>query len=163
MDDKPLEVFEQLTTSQNIVMILIGAIIWYLGFFIQFIGVFFTVVGFGLTCILTVQSAMTKPVNIAFPGLLIGGLIQVLGYYIFLVPVVGWFIGPAMIVFGGILILFYGSSLALQRADIPIVKDLEDFIESKKKRETSKSPGKKVVEDIEEDEDSSENSDTFEE
>ncbi len=152
LNDKPLEVFEQVTSSQNILMILIGAIIWYLGFYIPYVQPFFLVVGFGLTCILAVQSAMTKAVNIAFPGLLIGGLIYVLGYYLLHVPVIGWVVGPALVVFGGILILFYGASLALQRADIPIVKDLEGFIESKKKKDTPKG----TIKEITKDEDSSE-------
>ncbi len=154
MSDKPLEVFEQVTSSQNILMILIGAVIWYLGFFVPLIYPFFLVVGFGLTCILTVESAMTKTVNVAFPGLLIGGLIYVLGYYVNYVPLVGWVIGPALIVFGGILIIFYGASLALQRADVPIVKDLEGFIESKKKKQTPKPTVKEVSEDEDENEDS---------
>ena len=134
MSDKPLALFEQVTSSQNILVILIGAVIWYLGYWVWFVGPFFIVAGFGLTCISTVQSAMTRPVTSAFPGLLLGGLIQVLGYYLTPIPLLGWVIGPGFIVFGGILILFYGSSLALQRADIPIVKDLEDFIESRKKK-----------------------------
>lgn len=144
-----MEVFEQVISSQNILMIVIGAIIWYLGFYIPFIGPFFTVSGFGLICILTVQSAMTRPVNLAFPGLLLGGLIQIIGYYMLFIPLVGWILGPGLIVFGGILIIFYGSSLALQRADIPIVRDMEDFIESKKKKGPSKSMAKGVI-DVEE-------------
>ncbi len=151
MSDNRLEVFEQVISSQNILMIVIGAIIWYLGYYVPFIGPFFTVSGFGLICILTVQSAMTRPVNVAFPGLLLGGLIQIIGYYMLFIPIVGWVLGPGLIVFGGILIIFYGSSLALQRADIPIVRDLEGFIESKKKKGTPKNMAKEVI-DVEEDE-----------
>ena len=55
------------------------------------------------------------------------------------------------------MILFYGSSLALQRADIPIVKNLEDFIDSKKKKPAPKKKEKVVdVEEEKEEEESSE-------
>jgi len=146
MSDRPLEVFEQVTSSPNIILILFGAIIWYLSFFVPWVYPFFTVAGFGLTCISTVQSAMTRPVTSAFPGLLMGGILQVLGYYMLPFGIIGVIFGGALIVFGGIMILFYGSSLALQRVDIPIVKNLEDFIDSKtKKKEITKKPEEKIV------------------
>jgi hypothetical protein len=159
MSDKPLEVIGQVISSQNIVMIVIGALIWILGSYIPFIGFLFTITGFGLTTIATVQAAMMKPVTSAFPGLLLGGLIQVIGYLVLLIPIAGLFIFPFLNIPGAVLILFYGSSLALQRADIPIVKDLEDFIESRKKKEAPKETKEEVV-DV--DEESAEESDTSE-
>jgi hypothetical protein len=158
MSDKPLEVIGQVISSQNIVMIVIGALIWILGSYIPFIGFLFTITGFGLTTIATVQAAMMKPVTSAFPGLLLGGLIQLIGYLVLLIPIAGLFIFPFLNIPGAVLILFYGSSLALQRADIPIVKDLEDFIESRKKKEAPKET--KEVVDV--DEESAEESDTSE-
>jgi len=75
-----------------------------------------------------------------------GGILQVLGYYMLPFGIIGVIFGGALIVFGGIMILFYGSSLALQRVDIPIVKNLEDFIDSKtKKKEITKKPEEKIV------------------
>jgi hypothetical protein len=147
MSDTPFEVIEQVTSSQNFLMIVIGAVIWILGSFIPFIGFLFTISGFGLTTIATVQAAMTKPVTSAFPGLLLGGLIQVIGYLVLLIPISGLFIFPFLNIPGAVLILFYGSSLALQRADIPIVKDIERFIDSRKKKEE---PKKEEVVDVEE-------------
>ena len=135
MSDMPSEVIGQVISSQNFLMIVIGAVIWLAGLYTPFfllIGPLVVVCGFGLTLIATVQAAMTKPVTSAFPGLLIGGAIQVIGYYIGWIPLFGFFISPPLIVIGGVLILFYGSSLALQRADIPIVKDIEGFIDSRK-------------------------------
>jgi hypothetical protein len=157
MSDKPLDLFQQLTASPKIILILVGAIVWYLGFFVWWVvGAFFAVAGFGLTCIATIQAAMTKPVTSAFPGLLLGGLIQVAGYYISNFTFVGRVIGFGLVVFGGIMILFYGSSLALQRADIPIVKDLEGFIDSKKKKPAPKKNEK--VDDVEEEKEDEESS-----
>lgn len=149
MSDTPLEVIEQVTSSPNFLMMVIGAIIWILGSYIPFIGFLFTVAGFGLTTIATVQAAMTKPVTSAFPGLLLGGLIQVIAYLILFIPIAGIFIFPLLNIPGAVLILFYGSSLALQRADIPIVKDLEDFLDSRKKKEAPKETKEEVV-DVEE-------------
>ena len=119
MSDMPTEVIGQVTSSPNFLMMVIGSIIWILGAFIPFIGFFFTIAGFGLTTIATVQAAMTKPVTSAFPGLLVGGLIQVIGYLILLIPLAGIFIFPFLYVSAAVLILFYCSSLALQRADLP--------------------------------------------
>jgi hypothetical protein len=141
MSDMPSEVIGQVISSQNFVMMVIGAAVWLLGLYtptIFLVGPLIRVCGFGLTVIATVQAAMTKPVTSAFPGLLIGGAIQVIGYYVGWIPLVGFFVGPPLVVIGGVLIVFYGSSLALQRADIPIVKDIEGFIESRKKKEVVK-------------------------
>ena len=150
MCDTPIEVIEQVTSSPNFLMIVIGAVIWLLGFFIPFIGPLIIVAGFGLTTIATIQAAMVKPVTSAFPGLLLGGLIQLIGYYVGWVILVGFFLSPLLIVTGGVLILFYGSSLALQRADIPIVKNIEGFIDSRKKKEVSKEAEKEEAADVEE-------------
>jgi hypothetical protein len=164
MNDKPMVVIQQVLTSQNFFMILLGAIIWFVGLITPFfliIGPLIIVSGFGLTMIATVQAAMTKPVTSALPGLLLGGLIQLIGYYAGWIFFIGWILSPLLIVAGGVLIIFYGSSLALQRADIPIVKDLEDFIESRKKKDKPAKPAKpkkpkeEVVDVEEEDEESS--------
>ena len=159
MSDTPKEVIGQVISSQNFVMIVIGAVFWLLGFFVPFIGPLFTVAGFGLTTIATIQSAMTKPLTSALPGLLLGGLIQLIGYYLGWVILVGWILSPLFIVAGGVLVLFYGASLALQRADIPIVKDIEGFIDSRKKKEAPTKTEEEVV-DVEED--TAEESDTTE-
>ncbi|MHA2353079.1 MAG: hypothetical protein ACXABX_08165 [Candidatus Thorarchaeota archaeon] len=159
MSDTPSEVIGQVISSQNFVMMVIGAIIWILGSYIPFIGFLFTIAGFGLTTIVTVQAAMTKPVTSAFPGLLLGGLIQVIGYLILFIPIAGILIFPFLNIPGAVLIIFYGSSLALQRADIPIVKDIEGFIDSRKKKDKAKKPEEEVV-DVEEE--NTEESDTTE-
>ncbi len=153
MSDMPSEVIGQVVSSQNFVMMVIGAAIWLLGLYTPvflLIGPLIRVCGFGLTVIATVQAAMTKPVTSAFPGLLIGGAVLVIGYYIGWIPLFGFFISPPLVVIGSVLILFYGSSLALQRADIPIVKDIEDFIDSRKKKEEPKKTDEEEVVEVEE-------------
>ena len=164
LSDRPLEVFEQIAASPNFLLILVGAAIWFLGYYVWFIGPWFTVVGFALTLIATAQAAMSRPISSALPGFLLGGLIQIIGYYVLLVPLVGWIVAPIMIVFGGILLFFYGFSIALQRIDIPIVKNLEDFLEAQqKKKDEPKDVEVESVEDItEEPEPSEEETDSTE-
>ncbi|MFW9807489.1 MAG: hypothetical protein ACFFFK_12240 [Candidatus Thorarchaeota archaeon] len=159
MSDTPMEVIQQVVTSPNFLMIVIGAILWIIAPFIWVIGFLFSIAGFGLTTVATFQAAMTRPVTSALPGFLFGGLLRVIGYLLIFVPILGIFLAPLVNVSGNVLILFYGASLALQRIDIPIVKDLEDFIESRKKKESVKKEEKVV--DVEEDE--AEESDTSEE
>lgn len=77
LSDQPLEVFEQIVSSQNFLLILVGAVIWLLGFFMGIIAPFFTVPGFALTVIATAQAVMSRPISSALPGLLLGGLIQI--------------------------------------------------------------------------------------
>ena len=140
------EVFEQIWTSPNFLLILVGAVIWLLGYFVWFVEPFFVVAGFGLTIIATAQAAMSRPISSALPGLLIGGAIYVIGAYIALIPLVGWVLGPMLVVAGSVMILFYGFSIALQRIDIPVVKNLEDFLEAQQKK---KEPKEEIVEEIE--------------
>ena len=144
-----LEVFEQITSSSNFLLILVGATIWFLGSYVWVIGPFFTVAGFGLTIIATSQAAMSRPISSALPGFFLGGAIYVIGLYIALIPLVGWVLGPILIVIGAVMILFYGFSIALQRIDIPVVKNLEDFLEAQKKKKEAPKPEPEVV-DVEE-------------
>lgn len=134
MNDKPIAIIEQVISAPNFLMIVIGAVIWILASFIPVIGFLFSIVGFGLTTFATVEAAMTKPVTSALPGFLLGGIVRVIGYLVIFIPIVGAYLSPFLSIPGNVLILFFGASLALQRADIPIVKDLEDFIESRKKK-----------------------------
>ncbi len=165
MSDKPIAIIEQVISAPNFLMIVIGAIIWILASFIPFIGFLFSTVGFGLTTFATIEAAMTKPVTSALPGFLLGGIIRVIGYLLIFIPFAGAIISPFVIIPGNVLILFFGASLALQRADIPIVKDLEDFIDSRKKKEVpkkSEEAPKKSEEVVDVEEETTDESDTTE-
>ncbi len=103
---------------------------------------------------------MSRPITSALPGLLIGGLIYVIGPFLGFIPFVGWIVGPMVVVAGSVMLLFYGFSIALQRIDIPVVKNLEDFLEAqqRKKKEPKSEPEIIDVEEIVE-EPSDENTD----
>jgi uncharacterized protein YacL len=143
------EVFEQIISSPNFLLILIGALIWYLGTYALLLAPLVTVAGFGLTIIATAQAAMSRPISSALPGLLIGGLIYVIGPFIAFIPFVGWILGPMVVVSGSVMLLFYGFSIALQRIDIPVVKNLEDFLEAQQRKRKEPEPEPEIV-DVEE-------------
>ncbi|MFX1483790.1 MAG: hypothetical protein ACFFCP_11460 [Promethearchaeota archaeon] len=158
-----LEIFEQITSSPNFLLILVGGAIWYIGYLVQIIGIFIQAAGFGLTIIASAEAAMNRTVSSVLPGLLIGGLIYIIGYYLLYAALVGWIIGPMFTVAGGVMLLFYGFSIALHRIDIPIVKNLEDFLESKQKKAESKSePKVKTTGKASEDEEDEEEKDRTE-
>ncbi|MHA1862617.1 MAG: hypothetical protein ACTSWA_02525, partial [Candidatus Thorarchaeota archaeon] len=76
-------------------------------------------------------TSLKRPVALAWPGLLIGGLLQIVGYYLAWIPV----LGTALIVTGGVIIVYFAIPLALQRGELPVITRLQDLIESKKKDE----------------------------
>jgi uncharacterized protein YacL len=143
------EVFEQIISSPNFLLILVGAIIWLIAPFTLLLAPLVSAAGFALTIIATAQAAMSRPISSALPGLLIGGLIYVIGPFIALIPIIGWIIGPMLNVAGSVMLLFYGFSIALQRIDIPVVKNLEDFLEAQQRKKDAPKPEPEIV-DVEE-------------
>lgn len=148
------EVFEQIWTSPNFLLILVGAVIWLIAPLTLLLAPLVSACGFALTIIATAQAAMSRPISAALPGLLIGGLIYVIAPFTLLIPLAGLVIAPVLSIIGNVMLLFYGFSIALQRIDIPIVKNLEDFLEAQqRKRDEPKSEPEIVdVEEIVEDE-----------
>jgi hypothetical protein len=82
------EVFEQIISSPNFLLILVGAIIWLIAPFTLLLAPLVSAAGFGLTIIATAQAAMSRPIASALPGFLIGGLIYVIGPFIALIPLI---------------------------------------------------------------------------
>ncbi|MHA1769792.1 MAG: hypothetical protein ACTSV3_08105 [Candidatus Thorarchaeota archaeon] len=105
----------------NFLLILVGAIIWFIGYYVLLFGPLFLTVGFALVCFAAARTALSRPVTNAWPAILLGGLIQVVGFYFAWILI----LGPAAIVTGGVMIVFYALPLALQKGDLPIVKELE--------------------------------------
>ncbi|MHA1927611.1 MAG: hypothetical protein ACTSV2_03415 [Candidatus Thorarchaeota archaeon] len=116
----------QVTNDPNFMLILIGAIIWMLGMYnLLFIGPFLSVIGFAMTASAIAISSLKRPTDKAVVGLLIGGVIQLVGYYIIWVPFIGWFIYPPLVVLGGVMILFFAIPLALQTGKVPFIEELQ--------------------------------------
>ena len=106
----------QLTKDPNFGLIVVGAIIWMLGMYIPFIGPFLLVAGFAMAASAIAISSLKRPTDKAIFGLLIGGIIQLIGYYIVLVPFIGWFLSPPLVVLGGVMILFFA---------IPFIEEIQ--------------------------------------
>lgn len=151
MIDEPKKALNAIASDPNFLMILAGAIIWYLGYFILFFGGIFYTTGFVLVCFSAALTSLSRPVALAWPGLLLGALLQIIGYFIFFIP----FLSPALIVIGGVAIVYFAIPLALQRGELPVITHLQKLVESKMKKED--------IEDITAEEPSKEDTDTTKE
>ena len=93
-------------------LILFGGIIWYIALLLGIFGYLGITLGFTLTCFATTAYALKRPIELAWPGLLVGVIVHFIGLLILgLIP----FIGPAIYVLGHILILFFAVPLAIRR------------------------------------------------
>jgi len=149
--DEPKKALNAIAKDPNFLMILAGAIIWYLGYYVLFFGGIFYTTGFVLVCFSAALTSLSRPVALAWPGLLLGALLQIIGYSIFFIP----FIAPALIVIGGVAIVYFAIPLALQRGELPVISHLQKLVESKMKKEE--------IEDISEEEPMKEDADTDDE
>ena len=123
-----------LTKDPNLFGILIGAALWIVGLYmytlIQIIGVVLNTIGFTLTCFATAASALKRPVNQAWIGVLFGAVLYLLGPFIPL-------LNNIIFVAGAVMILFFAIPLALQTGKVPMMENLQEFLEEniKKKQE----------------------------
>ncbi len=150
MIDEPKNALNEIASDPNFLMILLGAIIWYMGYYVIFFGGLFLTTGFVLVCFSAALTSLSRPVALAWPGLLLGALLQIVGYFIFFIP----FLSPALIVIGGVSIVYFAIPLALQRGELPVITQLQKLVESKMKKEE--------IEDISAEEPLKENADTDE-
>ncbi|MGY5870961.1 MAG: hypothetical protein RTV72_01810 [Candidatus Thorarchaeota archaeon] len=138
MIEEPKNAFEEIVSDPNFLMILAGAVIWFVGFYIVLIGPLFLSTGFVLVSFSAAVTSLKRPVALAWPGLLLGGLLHIIGYYLPFIPVVGALISPLFIVPGSVLIIYFAIPLALQRGELPVITQLQKLIESKTKKEEIK-------------------------
>lgn len=151
MIDEPKNALNEIASDPNFLMILAGAIIWYVGYYVLFFGGILLTTGFVLVCFSAALTSLSRPVALAWPGLLLGALLQIIGYFIFFIP----FLSPALIVIGGVAIVYFAIPLALQRGELPVITHLQKLVESKMNKEE--------IEDIAAEEPLKENEDTAEE
>ena len=131
MIEEPKNALLEIASDPNFLMILAGGIIWYLGYYVLFLGGIFFTTGFILVCFSAALTSLSRPVALAWPGLLLGGLLQIIGYFILLIP----FLGTALIVIGGVAIVYFAIPLAIQRGELPAITHLQKIIESKMNKE----------------------------
>lgn len=140
MIEEPRNAFEEIASDPNFLLILVGAVIWFIGYFAGLLSPLFFSTGFALVCFSAALTSLSRPVATAWPGMLLGGLLQVIGYYlssIWWLPLVP-FIGYALIVAGGVIIVYFAIPLALQRGELPVLTRLQKLLESKQEKEEIK-------------------------
>jgi hypothetical protein len=142
MIEEPKNTFKEMSADQNFLILLAGAIIWYLGYFLGPLNGLFASTGFVLVCFYSAVLSLHRPVTQAWPGLLIGGLMQILGYYFAFIPI----LAPALIVAGGATVVYFAFPLALQRGELPVVTRLQKIIESKVSEREKKEAEKETSE-----------------
>ena len=131
MIEEPKNALLEIASDPNFLMILAGGIIWYIGYYVLFFGGIFLTTGFILVCFSAALTSLSRPVALAWPGLLLGGLLQIIGYFVSFIP----FLGTALIVIGGVAIVYFAIPLAIQRGELPAIAHLQKLIESKMKKE----------------------------
>ncbi len=126
----------QLQRDPNFFMILVGALIWLAGSYnLLLLAPLLLPIGLGLVCTAAAITSLQRPTENAVFGLLLGGLLQVVGYIlrgIFLVSL----IAPLFTVSGAVLIIFFAIPLAIQSGRVPFVEEMQKSIKAQRhKRE----------------------------
>jgi hypothetical protein len=129
--------FDTVVRDPNFLMIVLGAIVWFLGIYVPFIGPFLVVGGFVLTIFATASTAAVRPSIGAWPGLLIGSLLYLIGLY--LPWILLGFLSPFFQIPGAVLILFFAIPLALQYGNAPLMTTMQEEWESRSQNKSSES------------------------
>jgi len=137
MIEEPKNAFEEIASDPNFLLILVGGVIWFIGFYAGFLGPLFASTGFALVCFSAALTSLSRPVASAWPGMLLGGLLQVIGYFFWWIFRI-FILGPALIVTGGVIIVYFAIPLALQRGELPVLTRLQKLLESKREKEKVK-------------------------
>lgn len=115
-------------------MILIGALIWLAGLYdILLLAPLLLPIGLGLVCTAAAITSLQRPTENAVFGLLLGGLLQVVGYLlarIFLITL----IAPLFIVSGAVLIIFFAIPLAIQSGKVPFIEEMQRTIKTQREK-----------------------------
>jgi hypothetical protein len=137
-DDAISEIgFDDVARDPNFLAIILGAALWLLGAYIPLIGPFFVAAGFVVTVFATASTAAIRPTNGAWPGLMIGAVVYLVGLFMPWVPLVNLF-APLVQIPGAVLILFFGIPLALRYSNAPLMNTFQDEWAKRSKSRTSK-------------------------
>ena len=130
MKPEDMEVpFKELAKDPNFILIVIGAVVWFVAPYIPLISPLFFTAGFVITCLATAASALKRPATMTWPGLILGAIIHLVGQFLGFIPV----LGNLLAVLGAVLILFSVVPLALQYGNAPLMESLPDLFDRKEK------------------------------
>ncbi len=136
---------KSIVLDMNFLMMMIGALIWLLGYYLGVLNGLFRSTGFVLVCFYAAITSLKRPATLAWPGLLVGGLLQIIGYYIIYVPIVD-VLSPPLVVIGGVIIIYFAIPLALQRGELPVITQLQKLVDSKMHERGKESKAAKMPE-----------------
>jgi hypothetical protein len=117
--------FGDVARDPNFLAIILGAAVWLIGPYIPFIGPLFVTAGFIVTVFATASTAATRPTKGAWPGLMLGALLYLVGLFLPWVLILGLF-APLVQIPGAVLILFFGIPIALRYSNAPLVDTFQD-------------------------------------
>jgi hypothetical protein len=123
MLDEPKNAIDQFTSDPSFLMMLAGAAIWFMGYYLFWLSPLFRTSGFALVCFACATNALKRPVGTAWPGMLLGGLVMIIGDYLSWV----FILGPLLYVAGAVMVIFFALPLALQRGELPVLTELQKF------------------------------------
>ncbi|MFW9966750.1 MAG: hypothetical protein ACFFEA_06300 [Candidatus Thorarchaeota archaeon] len=137
-DDAISEIgFDDVARDPNFLVLILAAALWLLGAYIPLIGPFFITAGFVITVFATASTAAIRPTNGAWPGLMIGAALYLVGLFLPWVPLLGLF-APLVQIPGAVLILFFAIPIALRYSNAPLVDTFQDEWAKRSKSRTSK-------------------------
>ncbi|UCH03955.1 MAG: hypothetical protein JSW05_10230 [Candidatus Thorarchaeota archaeon] len=128
------------TSDPNFILIVVGALCWLLGFFTGPLGPLFVTGGFVLTCLATAATSLKRPVANAWPGLILGAALYLVGNSIWWIPLVG-LLSPFFVVSGGVLVLFFAVPLAIQQGGVSLLQSFQKLWQARMQTPKEESPG----------------------
>ncbi|MFX0056335.1 MAG: hypothetical protein ACFFAX_09310 [Promethearchaeota archaeon] len=136
--------FDDVVRDPNFLAILLGAVLWLVGAYIPLIGPLFITAGFVITVFATASTAAIRPSKGAWPGLIIGSLIYLVGLYLRWFPLVS-LLAPLVEIPGAVLILFFAIPIALQYSNAPLMETFQSEWAKRSKTRTDESEEKDTV------------------
>ncbi len=92
-----------------------------------------------LTCLATAATALKRPMTNAWPGLILGAALYLVGNSIWWIPLVG-LLSPFFIVPGGVLVLFFAVPLAIQQGGVSLLKSFQKLWEARMNKHQEEDP-----------------------
>ncbi|MBD3407060.1 MAG: hypothetical protein GF411_13155 [Candidatus Lokiarchaeota archaeon] len=134
------------TSDSNFYIILVGVAVWIVGPFVPFIDFLVTLGGFMLTAYAVTATSFKRPLTTAWPGVIIGILLYIVGWIFSWFPLIVLLTSPFQKV-GMTLILFFIIPIAVQQGNVPIEGALSIIRKQAEKAEESVSSDEEQVEE----------------
>ncbi|TXT55966.1 MAG: membrane protein of unknown function [Candidatus Thorarchaeota archaeon] len=128
------------TSDPNFYIILVGVAVWIIGPWIPLIDFLVVLGGFMLTAYAVTATSFKRPLTTAWPGVIIGILLYIVGWIFSLFPFI-WLLTDPFQKVGMTLILFFIIPIAVQQGNVPLEGALKIVRKQAEKAEESVSTG----------------------